>query len=284
MTCLFKTGLLPDRAERRALDAQSHPFAVQIEAPDSDPIVQSIAWIRDQRVNPSCAGQAPAAIIDAARLFLPWASAVSIWREARRRQGRIEQIDLGTRFEYVISGLVHRGWDPYVLGEDGDLVEAGLGAPPAGDDLQDELFADDKRGVGMRRYRISAGELDAVDAALINPTLGVMIGTGTRDAYHAYQGDPSKPDAILTTDHLGGDRDGHGQRVFARVWQDGRRIYGIQGSWGPDGAVVLATPPARATGWGGIHLPDGRWAPGCCWVDERVLREAWDIHVIEPRV
>ena len=282
MSGLYQTGLFPDLASAREAD-QSERLFYGGGSLGTDAIVQAIAWIRAQLENPSCVGQAVVEPVDVMLGRPPWASAVSAWREARRRQGRIEQITEGTRFQYALEGLVRRGWDPYRPGEDSDPEEAGLGAPDAGDDLADELFADDHIDLQMERFRIMSAVLEQVDTALASD-MGVVIGTGTRAAYQRYQGDPSKPDQILNTNHLGGGKDGHGERVFARVVQlGGRRIYGIQNSWGPEGAIVCAPEDARAGGWGGMHLPDGSWAPGCCWVDESVLLEAWDIHVFRPR-
>jgi len=83
--------------------------------------------------------------------------------------------------------------------------EAGLGAPPAGDDLSDELFAHDTHDEHMVRYRIGgigADRLDAVDAAL-ETGLGVVIGTGTTSRYWDFTGDPSKEDSIIGTDAMG---------------------------------------------------------------------------------
>ncbi len=264
------TGLAPDRYEARNLDRSEHNFRdAAFGLSTSDTIIQPVARLQDQGSRPSCVGNAFAACVDARRGGAPWASAVSIWREARRRQDEIENILDGTRLEYAVAGLADRGWDPYVDGEETDDVEAGLGAPDAGDDLADELFAHDKRAIGMIRYRISESgtELfDAVDAALEND-LGVVFGTGVKDPYFDYSGDPDMRDLILGSGYLGGSENGHAQRVIGTATLGGAtKVYYVQNSWGA---------------WGGCHGPSGIWMPGCCIVSPVVLLDAWDVHVIQ---
>jgi hypothetical protein len=259
------TGLVPDRWQERESDRK---LLFSGSYTSYEPVIQPVQdlLIRYQSF-PSCAGESLAACIDAIEGDDTTASGISIWREARRRQGRIEQIDEGTRLQYAVSGLIFRGWDPYQPGEEDDFEEAGLGAPDAGDDLFDEMFADDHRAAGWIRYRIMYDQGDRVDGALSLPqTMGVVIGTGTREAFQRFRGDINQADVILDTDHLGGDHDGHAMRIAGRFYQGGRRTYLLQNSWSRQ--------------WGGCHLPDGTFLPGCCWVDERVLQSAWDIHVI----
>jgi hypothetical protein len=280
----YLTGAHPDRPESRDRDSVDYNFA-RTTAPDravyatSDTdFVQPIRWIRAQPKFPDCVGQTVAEIVDAFSYEggLPeptWASGVSIWRDARRRQGLIEQIELGTRLEYAIESLVSRGWDPYREGEDTDDEEAGKGAAPAGDDLADEMFADDKRlPKDIKRYRIiglGSGVLDAVDEAL-RRGWGVGIGTGLLDPFlSAPMRTPDQPEQVLGTDYLGGNKNNHAQRVAGRGTHDGRRKYLLQNHWTVD--------------WWGCHAPDGGWLQGCCWVDEAVLVNAHDIHVVEVR-
>ncbi len=256
-------GLAPDTNRQRLVDAAECPLDLsQLEGP-TDVVVQPVPWIRDQRDFPSCVGQAFAAAIDAHTLQEPWASAVGIWREARRRQGRLEQIERGTRSAYAVEGLVHRGWDPFVQGEDLDPVEAGQQ-----DDLQDELFAHDKRmPLELNRYRIVAAgaeRLEAVDAALF-VGLGVVLGSGTRRGF----GDIAT-DELVTSALRGGDRDGHAERVAGMWRQGGRRRYLVQGSWG--------------VGFAGCHAPSGVLLAGCYLADESVIVDGWDLHCIDPKV
>lgn len=276
------TGAHPDRPESRERDRVDFNFRDSSQIEDlskyvtEDAFVQPIRWIRDQRSFPSCVGQTVASMIDAlgydGGLPVPiWASAVSIWREARRRQGLIEVIELGTRLEYAFDGLVGRGWDPYREGEDTDEVEAGKGASPAGDDLFDEMFADDKRmPKDVNRYRIiglGSAVLDAVDEAL-RCGWGVGIGSGLLDPFMHYPTrTPDEPEQVLGTDYLGGTNNRHAQRVAGRGTHNGRRKYLLQNSWSPQ--------------FGGCHAPDGGWLMGCTWVDEAVIVGAHDIHVLQ---
>lgn len=263
------TGLVPDRDSTRERELRECTFeACSLELGASAP-VQPIAWIRSQPRFPNCVGEASGGWIDSLQAGPPWASGVSIWREARRRQGLIEQIERGTRLEYAIDGLIRRGWDPYVAGEEFDTTEAGLDAPPAGDDLADELDAYDRRALDLRRYRVADADApEAVESAILAGH-GVLIGTGLRAPFFNYRGDPNAGDVVLDTEHFGGSANGHALRVFAAVRIAGELRLGLQNSHG------------RV--WGGIHLPNGTWQPGCCWVTARVIRECWDRVVLVGR-
>ena len=275
----YGTGLAPDREESRTQDAAERNFAAHTLGPRvlaASDTIQNIAWVRNQRAFPSCVGQAFAECIDAKRQEEPWASAVSIWREARRRQGRTERIGEGTRLEYAVAGLINRGWDPYVSGEDASTEEAGLAAAEAGDDLDDELFAHDKRMTGdLERYRVverGADKLDIIDEALMRD-FGVVIGTGLRDPFFRFRGDPLLDDEVLDTAHIGGGDNGHAMRVVGRAQHPqarSRRKYLIQNSW--------------SSRWGGCRLPSGLWVAGCCWADETAIASCWDAHVLEVKV
>lgn len=257
-------GCVPDRPESRDADRETHGLASSGGMTGHN-IVQPIGFIREQYF-PGCVGYALGACIDAELGEPPWCSAVSIWREARRRQGVVEQIDEGTRIEYAIAGLVARGWDKYREGEDDDTEEAGLNAPAAGDDLADELYAYDKRQIGVERYRISSdGEerLDQIDVALARG-LGVVFGTGTRKPFYTLG-----PDAIADERHLGGDENGHAMRVFGRFFQQSTRLYLIQNSW--------------SESFGGCRSPTGLWFAGCFVAKPIVLLESWDVHCLRVK-
>jgi hypothetical protein len=269
------TGALPDRAASRDRDRSEYNFAnttgVHVATYASAiAFVQPMAWVRDQPVFPDCVGESKAAFIDSRLPGPPWASGVSIWRDARRRQGKIEQIDIGTRIEYAVDSLVERGWDPYRAGEETDDVEAGKGAAAAGDDLDDELFAHDTRlPEGLARYRIigfGSSVLDAVDEAL-RRDFGVIIGTFLTDAFLSHRRTPDQPDVVLGKEYFAGFRNSHAMRLRGRAIFGGRRAYLIQNSHGPS--------------FGGCRAPDGIWQPGCVWVDEAVIEAAHDKHVLE---
>ena len=272
---MYLTGALPDRESSRERDKSEFNFDVTVGvhvASDTD-FVQPIRWIREQPKFPCCVGETCAAIIDAPLPGPPWASGVSIWREARRRQGLIEVIEIGTRLEYAFDGLVERGWDPYREGEEVDDEEAGRGAPPAGDDLTDEMAAYDNRlAKDVKRYRIlgfGSGVLDAVDEAL-RRGWGIGIGTGLLPPFFAHARTPEQPEQVIGTDYMGGNKDNHAQRVAGRgTYNNGRRKYLVQNSHG--------------IRYGGCHAPDGTWLPGCAWVDEDVIVGAHDVHVLEVR-
>jgi hypothetical protein len=267
------TGAYPDRQVSRDRDRTEYNFnasTVAIPYTAEPDFVQPIRGIRTQPKYLNCVGESCAAMIDSKLPDALWSSGVSIWREARRRQGLIEVLELGTRYEYAVDGLVARGWDPYREGEETDDEEAGKGAAPAGDDLADEMFADDKRlGKELKRYRIlgfGVAVFDAVDEAL-RRGWGVGIGTGLLTPFFHYARTPDQPEHVLGTEYMGGHMDNHAQRVAGRAAYMGRRKYLVQNSWG--------------TEFGGCHAPDGTWLAGCVWVDEDVIVAAHDIHVLQ---
>jgi hypothetical protein len=259
------TGLVRDRASSRDRDLSECRFELSGYAVSEPTLLQPVTRIYRQPKFPSCAGECCAGRISGINGGPPYASGVSIWRDARRRQGLIEEITRGTRLEYALESLAMRGWDPYREDEEYDEEEAGLGAPPAGDDLFDEMRAAEHRGgPALTRYRISEIELlDGIDAAL-HTGLAVVGGWGLREAFFHVRGDPSQPDVVLDTEHISGDDNGHGMGIFGRAMVEGERRYLVQNSHDED--------------WGGCHLPEGRWQPGCCWVKERAIRTAWDVH------
>jgi hypothetical protein len=233
-------------------------------------VVQPIARILDQGSLPACvgctaAGRAEALIDspeDVAVRGYPRFSWVRLWTDARRRDGELHEPALGTWFSSAIESMVKRGLDPEESGEEDRLEE--MTQP---DDLDSELAAFDERQTSAEHWRLSTGDLDALDDALARG-LAVGLGIGVRDAYFSYFGaarSPSEVDQILGTSYLGGDTNGHEQGVFAVRRVKGARVYGLQNSWGLTG---------------GCHLPDGTWQLGCCWVDEMVMRSAWDVDAI----
>lgn len=272
---IYLTGAHPDRQTSRDRDRDGYDFGKTsgtylISYASEVEFAQPIRWIRDQPVFPDCVGESIAECIDATLPSPPWASGVSIWRDARRRQGLIETIDVGTRIEYAVDALLSRGWDPYRQGEERDEVEAGKGAPPAGDDLADEMFAADKvLSDEFLRYRIfglGASLLDAVDEAL-RRDFGIIIGTGLREPFMNFSKTPDDPEQVLGTDFIGGSENNHAQRVAGRGVYGGRRRYLVQNHW--------------SKAWGGCRLPSGIWQPGCSWVDEEVVAASFDIHVVQ---
>jgi hypothetical protein len=226
---------------------------------------QSIYGIHDQLFG-SCAGEALGACIEAKVGYR--VSSIGIWRDARRRQGKIDLLT-GTRLEYCIESLMRRGFDRYESGEESNTDE--MTKP---DDLDSEMDAFDQRDPDLEHSRIntnwpSSTILDALDNA-IDAGHSVVFGTGVQQGYMDYYARSSKEERVVGPDWLSGDSAGHAQRIFARrVLTGGERQYGVQGSWSPN--------------WGGMTLLTGQWQPGCCWVRSEVLLVAWDIHVLNFR-
>jgi hypothetical protein len=258
---MLSTGLLPrSGAERERL--QDHGFSagapVQLTT-----IIQPIAWIRNQLEKPSCVGQTFAAGVDASLLRAgksapPWCSAVDLWKDARRRQGRLDHVLDGTRAEFAIEALIRRGWSAYQLGEDAGSASKDDDKP----DLDRELFADDRRMPTVTHYDIGPGS-DRVERVVAALQRGYVVGLGT-GVRHRFFNPPR--DTVLDDEYLGGNVNGHEMRVVGYVADmDG---FLLQNSWGE--------------AWAGFELD--RPYRGCCLVSLDVVEQAWDIDALEVRV
>ena len=277
---IYLCGAHPDRQSSRDRDKTDFNFVNSKHeavlgasySTDTD-FVHPIYWIGSQPKFPDCVGETCSEIVGAAfPADSPRPSGVSIWREARRRQGEIEIIDEGTRLEYAFEGLVMRGWDPYRPGEETDDVEAGKGAAPAGDDLGDEMFAYDKRlNQNVQRFRILGVGSDILDQVVEvlrrGPTWGLGVGMFLADKFFDVVGDPNGPDDALDESFFAGDKNGHAMRPAGMRVRNGELEILLQNHW--------------TVAWGGCRLPDGTWQPGCVWVSGKALVGANDIHALQ---
>lgn len=89
-------------------------------------------------------------------------------------------------------------------------------------------------------------------------------------------------DEVVTTRHLGGNSDGHEQRVV--MFHAGRGLYLVQGSWG-EGFAGATLPNDIDSDEIRAKLPcaQGRVLPGCFWVEPDVLEQAWDVDVLRVK-
>lgn len=249
---MLTTGLLPRRPETREMMG-AYPVGANLIR---ETIVQPVAWIRDQRAKPSCVGQAFAAGIDALLLKRqPWASAVDIWRDARRRQGNLEGVLSGTRAEYAIQSIIRRGWSPYKSDDDSRSIDLDDDAQGS---LLDELHAHDTRQIGAAHYAIRS-ERVARTIEVLRRGAVVCGGWGLRDSFFR-----PKLDQVLTPDAMNSGRNGHEMRIFA--YDAERRAFALQNSWGQF--------------WTSCVIRGKRYA-GCGLITEEALESAWDIDVIE---
>jgi hypothetical protein len=219
-------------------------------------VVQPIAWVRDQLSKPSCCGQAFAAGVDALGLSgPPWASAVDLWRDARRRQRNLENVLAGTRAEYVIESLIRRGWSPYKPSEDSRPMSDDDNAQGS---LLDELKAHDTRQLGAVHYAIVSDRVDRTIDALRRGAV-VCGGWGLREPFYT-----TKPGQVVSERNMNAMSNGHEMRIFA--YDADREAFALQNSWGRF--------------WCSAEI-NGIWYPGCCLISEEALEAAWDIDVIE---
>lgn len=247
-----KCGLLPRQESTRQRYAATCAYAHFASAPKT--VMQRISWVRNQLQKPSCVGHAFAAGIDGALGRPPWASAVELWRDARRRQGNLEGILDGTRAEYVIESIVRRGWSPFQPGEDSRSSRDDDN--PKGK-LSDELFAYDKRQTRALHYSITKDRVAAVIDALSKGFV-VCGGWGLQDKFMA---PPARK--MLDASYFGG-LSGHEMRIVG--YDAEQNGFLVQNSWGPF--------------WSSARF-NGIVEEGCCLIGEDALLAAWDIDVIE---
>lgn len=249
--------------QRAAVPHYAQAKAPAITASTGGAVQQAIARIINQGRLPACVGCAMCAGIEAFLGIPPHRSWVRIWTDARLRDGELHDTSKGTWFSSAIASVTNRGIDPE---EPGEWDRAEEMTQP--DDLDSVMEAHDRRQIGTERWRAAAGDLDAVEDAL-SRGLVVAIATGVKDGYFEFfssRRSANDPDVILTNNDLGGFSDGHEQRIVAVEYDSAqRRRWVIQNSWGS---------------YGGCHLPDGTFAPGCAKVEDSVLRGAWDIDCI----
>jgi hypothetical protein len=218
-------------------------------------VKQRISWIRNQLQKPSCVGHAFAAGIDGTLGSPPWASAVELWRDARRRQGNLEGILDGTRAEYVIESIIRRGWSPYQSGED---------SRPSRDDdnpkgkLSDELFAYDKRQTYANHYSITKDRVAATIDALGKGAI-VCGGWGVQDKFFA-----PPPRKLLDASYLNNNGNGHEMRIVG--YDADQKGFLLQNSWGPMWSIAEF---------------EGVQEEGCVLIGEDALLAAWDLDVIK---
>ena len=216
-------------------------------------------WLRRQQT-PSCLGHAIITLVEIQVGDAPRLSGVSLWREARRQQGRIERIDEGARVEYGLSALYERGWsDPWRPGEEADPVEAGLGANDAGDDPFDELSAYDTIH-RSRSERIGASSALTDIQLALQSNVGVLWAGGTRDPFYSL-----RRDELVTPEHLGGYAGGHAMTIVGRAQREGELAFLMRNTWGPN--------------WGGATV-NGVLVPGLFWASPSAVLQAWEHHVI----
>lgn len=253
-------GTAPDSHATRQLDRQRRPWRMTGSTAGESILQAPSKWRREQGQRPSCGGQTASALIEVVFPEFPRASAVDLWRGARRRLGfDLDDLDRGTKWSAILAELDLRGFDDWNPGEDEDPREGGRGAPPAGDNLRDEMRASDRRGLVDYQRLFTLDEIDDALAA----GAGVGASFGTRDAF-----DDLGFGEIADTHHLGGSSGGHAMRLLARIMVGGRRIYVTANWWGDR--------------WGGCAV-EGLMLPGHCLIDESAVDRAWDVLALTRR-
>lgn len=264
---VFSLGNLRDPLEMVCSDKRLFPWLSVSNASIPPYLVQDYAWIQDQKSMPSCVGQAISACINASEKKKDkprWASATSIWKDARRRDGNLQRM-VGTSLGIgVHESVFYRGISPYREGENEDA--AGALEP---DCLDSELDASDRVVPEAKRYRITNLSKAPEVAQALAQGKYVVFGSIVSQIYMDHRMD--RPNRVFNEHEIGCSNGlgGHAQRICGYRVAYGAYEFLVQNSWGE--------------GWGGALLQDGKVRPGCAWVDEGVLDSpySWDFHVLD---
>jgi hypothetical protein len=267
------TGLLKRPEETRARFAAERPF-VPTAGIVLTTVLQPVAWIRDQLGKPSCVGQAVMGRRDALVGGPPWGSAVDLWTDARRRDGTLAHADYGTWAESAFESLIRRGTSRYKDGEDSRPIAEDTRI----DDLSGELEAADTKIPETWEHHQIVGAVAPQATDALDRDLLVVFGTGCRDPFFSLG-----RDEVVTTKHLGGNSNGHEQGIVG--FHLGRGLYIGQGSWG-EGFAGITLPSDDIDSEDLVTLfpcAQGRFLPGCFWMEPEVLEAAWDIDVLRVK-
>lgn len=222
-------------AEQRHDPANEHPDGwAPFVGSAIDGGYKRVYRIYDQKRFEACEGCAYAACF-------PDASAFDLWTDARRRQGNLDQIGVGTYDGYIVEAMRHFGLTSYRPDEfDGDPTESARGTHLPG--LDESIEATERRVVVLDWYQINPHSNHAWDDLLsamsqgyecvltfavkgplssVGPrqTIGlneIGPGAGIR-GYHAVRAVGMAPGSLAS--------------VRGTVWT-GPRMICIQNSWG----------------------------------------------------
>lgn len=258
------TGLLrKPRDERHALNA-ARPYHADLSALST--VLQPVFCLHDQGHKPSCTGQSLSSGIEPhvnTRL-----SAVDLWTDARRREGRLEDPTAGTYIEDAIESVIRRGVSKYVAGED------------YRDWAEDQQIATQQQELDADKRRISVTAVHRTINGWRAPQLvdalwrgyACSIGAGLKEKYFTLWFD-----AIADETCIGGDDNGHAQRVIGYIAPDDTRFpeawrncFIILNSWPRWGGLVLTCPVTRTDGF---VLPAGFILDQCTLVPAHVIED-----------
>jgi hypothetical protein len=255
MTQIRATGRAPMSPAQLGRLRASRAYTGKAEAVET--VIQPVARIRDQGSTPSCVLQTAAAAIHALAGFD--GSAIGPWIDARRRQGDLLDPTVGTNAETAIESLIHRGIEPYKIGEE-SRPESDYRQLP---DLESELAADDNRISPIAEHFILTGTRATQRLAIVNALKereAVMWSTGLYDSFFNL-----KDEQVIEAQDIGSTRNGHEMRIFGYLASID--CFAIQHSWGE--------------GFAGCTI-NGQHYPGCSLARaDAVIDRQWDTMVLQ---
>lgn len=269
----FFPGLRQRSEETRRRFAAERRYAGTAEL---QTVLQPLFRAHNQASKPSCVGQAWTARIEphVGKAL----SAVDLWTDARRREGDLDNPEVGTSSEYAIESLIKRGASPYVQGEDDRPVSEDIRIPS----LAQELQADAQRISVDAVHRTIVGERTPQLVDALSRNMAVCFGTGVRDPYFSVG-----KEAVVSVECLGSNDNGHEQGIVGFVGPNDAR-------WPAEvrGCFIVVNSWRN---WGGLHLPcsvvmttgqtlsAGTFLTQCVFVRPEAINVAWDADALEIR-
>jgi hypothetical protein len=169
--------------------------------------------------------------------------------------------------EYVVESAMLRGVSPYREDEEYDTSANGPG-------WQEDLGAHDRRHLDATHYRIEPGDLTGLRTAIASG-MAVIDGGGVTEKL--MNRGPKDADTPAGLDELGGEDNGHAQRIRAYWW--GSPVGDVllyQGSWDVDFAGCWV-PVLNDAG----EVSRMEWTPGHFWAKAETFAGRWDSHCLD---
>lgn len=259
---------------------------------DGADYVQRFGIIRYQWVAPSCAGHTLGSMVDSTRpAGAKPASGIGVWRDARRREGRLHLLT-GTYLYLCTECVVVRGIETMLPNEDMDST-MWLGTQRG---LDAEMDASDHHLLDAQRRRLVETEWDLIGALRSVLTAGPLeaqhaVGNGNDvgERYKQFSGPDVATlpeDFALGLDAIGTTGSGHAQHIVGIRVRNGEThlLYknSWHTSWGLNGWYWSPRESIQRRYIDGNVPDDAQSLAGCAWVKAEVMtsRRARDFQVL----
>jgi hypothetical protein len=271
------TGLMRRTEERAARLAATRPYHATLAGSALATTIQPIFALHDQKRKGTCTAQAETSGIEPiVKIRL---SSLGPWTDARWREGTLLDTGAGTLSDTVIDSVILRGVEPYVEGEDERPIFEDARIPG----LQQNLQADLRRIALNAVHRNISTNVIAQISVSIWRGYATTSGGGLKAPYFSLG-----QNEVITTDHVGGEEDGHCRRLFGYIAPDDTRFPALwrgcpleQNSWPNWGGIEL---PCDVTLTDGTVLPRGYVLRQCAVIRPEAVLAAWEWDALEVRL